>query len=269
MLDDVTHQSGSSQSTEDAFLAHFMSGMHVIEYGRKYTTGTTGRSRNDGTARCILLTHRQCIGINQSAALQGSTIALCLDMIDSSLALEFQRSRQDTLMTETIVDRLLHGIPDLTEIIPDILILAFLHVFPERAAVVVAPFLDFRHRLQVIDIFSAQLRLSIRTIRDGTATDTINNPLINHVAIQVLAHKLHSVRMERQEDLRLPDDMNNMLLEHFLDSHIGHVTLAGSSQGTIQCNFVGRSISTTLQEELSCTLRSHRMTARWSLANSV
>ena len=269
MLDDVTHQSGSSQCTEDAFLAHIMGSMHVIEYGWKYTTGTTGRRRNDGTARSILLTYRQCIGINQSAALQGSTIALSLDMIDSRLALEFQRSRQHTLVAETIADRLLHGIPHLAEVIPNIIFLAFLHVFPERAAVVVAPFLDFRHRLQVIDIFSAQLRLSIRTIRDGTATDTINNPLINHVAIQVLAHKLHSVRMERQEDLRLPDDMNDMLLEHFLDSHVGHVTLAGSSQGTIQCNFVGRSISTTLQEELSCTLRSHRMTARWSLANSV
>ena len=269
VLHDVTPQSGSSQGTQDAVFAHVVCRMHVIEHGRKHAAGTTGRCRNDGSARSILFAHRQGIGVNQAAALQGSPIALCLDMIGGSLALKLQRTRQHTLVVETVADRLLHGFPYLAQIIPNVLILAFLYVFPEGTAVLVAPFLDISHGMKVVDIFCAQFLVALGAIRKGTAADAVHRPLVDDVAIQVLAHKLHSVRMERQEDLRLPDDMNNMLLEHFLDSHIGHVTLAGSSQGTIQCNFVGRSISTTLQEELSCALRSHRMTARWSLANSV
>ena len=190
-------------------------------------------------------------------------------MIGGSLALKLQRTRQHTLVVETVADRLLHGFPYLAQIIPDVLILAFLYVFPEGTAVLVAPFLDISHGMKVVDIFCAQFLVALGAIRKGTAANAVHRPLVDDVAIQVLAHKLHSVRMERQEGLRLPIDVHDMLLQHLLDGNIGHVALAGSSEGTIECHLVRGSITTSLQEELGCTLRSHGMTARRTFSYSV
>ena len=87
LLYDVAHQSGCSQGSQDALFTHIMRSKHVVEYRWQYTTGTTGRSCNDGATRSILFAHSQRISINQAAALQGSTVTLRLYIIGGSLTL--------------------------------------------------------------------------------------------------------------------------------------------------------------------------------------
>ena len=131
MLHDITHQSGSSQSTKDALFTHIMSRVHMIKHSRQHTTSTASWSCHDGTTRSVFFTYSQSIGINQSSALQRGTIAPCLDKISSSLALKLERTRQYAFMIQSITDGLFHCLPDSTEEIPNITTLTLFYILPE------------------------------------------------------------------------------------------------------------------------------------------
>ena len=44
------HKTGSSQGSQNALFAHVVSFLHVIEHRWQHATGTTSRSRNDGSS---------------------------------------------------------------------------------------------------------------------------------------------------------------------------------------------------------------------------
>ncbi|CUQ62585.1 Uncharacterised protein [Segatella copri] len=76
--------------------------------------------------------------------------------------------------------------------------------------------------------------------------------------------------MIRQESLWLPDNIHSfMRSEHFFYCHISHVSLTCSSQTSIEGYFIIRSVRATLLKKFGCTLRPHRMTARWPLTYSI
>ena len=211
LLDDVSYQAGCSQGTKNALLTHVMGSVHVVKHGGQDTTSSTGRSCHDDTTRGVLLADRQSIGIHQATTLQGGTISLRLGIVSSRLARQLQRSRQHTLMIQTMMDGLFHGLPNHIQVIPDFLSLAFLNILPEGTAIVITPLLNISQLVQVIYILGAQLVLLTLTLGKCATAYAIDRPLVQNVAIHILGDKLHSVGMERKKDLWLPVNLDRMM----------------------------------------------------------
>ena len=173
-------------------------------------------------------------------------------------------------MVETATNGFLHGLPYRLEIVPDFLVLTFLHIFPERAAVIVAPALYIAHLVEVVHFGSSQFIMTVNAIRKGSTANAVNRPLVYNITIHVPANKLHSVGVKGQEHLWLPDNADSVMwMKHLLYGDIRHVSLASGCQTAIQSHLIRRCVATAFQKELGSTLGSHRMTARRSLAYSI
>lgn len=114
-------------------------------------------------------------------------------------------------MVEPAKNGFLHGLPYRLEIVPDFLVLAFLHIFPERAAVIVAPTLYIAHLVEVVHFGSSQLVMTVLAIRKGSTANAVNRPLVYNITIHVPAHKLHSVGVKGQKHLWFPDNADGVM----------------------------------------------------------
>ena len=202
------------------------------QHSRKYTARATRGSRHDLTTTSILLRDRQRIGIDQSAALDATAIPFCPDHVIGGFSTDSQATGQDTLCLQTTTHSRLHHLPHFGEIVPDLLTFALLHILPEGIARAIAPCLYILYFLKPIDLSGGQL--VERLIRQGSTTNAIHRPSLHAFAILGKRLEQHAIRMERQEQLRLPDNLRRShWLQHLQDCGIGHVAFSRSGQAAV------------------------------------
>ena len=234
----------------------------MIEHSWQYTARSASRRCNDDTARSVLLTYRKSVGINQRTRLQRLLVSACLDIIDRALARQIERTGKRTLVVDATLNALLHGQPYIHQIVPYILVLVLVDILPISTAVAFAPVLNLAQRIQLVHFAQSGKPTSLLAFRQCAAAYTIANPFVSLVAGIVKCHKLHTIGMEGQKHLRLPlNTQRSDRAQHFVDSHIGHVSASGSSQTAVERHLKRGSVHVMTCKYLSRLLRSHSVTA--------
>lgn len=129
-------------------------------------------------------------------------------------------------MVDATLHALLHGVPHGEQVIPNIGVLATIHILPISATVVLAPFLYVNKIMQVINIGTCRQQARwVVALGKRTSANGINHPIVY----------AHAIGMERQKLVGLPlyVYLANRL-KHILYGNVGHVSLACSSQATIE-----------------------------------
>ena len=241
----------------------------MIEHCRHNPAGPAGGSRDDRPARSILFADCQSVCVNHPTALQGRLVTACPYVVSRGFACEVQRSRQCTLTVKTTLDSRLHGIPHLTQIIPEIIGLALLHIFPVAPPMMFAPGLDVLERVQVVYRILMETVACSLPLRQSTAADAVDRPFVFYFLMAIIRTEHHAVGMIRQEHLRFPFDFHRgYRLQHVDDGLVRHVSPARSSQTSIQRHLETHCLRMTAGEDDGSPLRSHRMAARRSFSDS-
>ena len=241
----------------------------MVEDSRHDSARSAGRRRHDDSAGSVLLTDGKGIGIDQSTGLKSLLVAGSLDVIRRSLPRKVERSRKDTLMVYAPFHGRFHGLPDLLQIIPDVRPFAKVNIFPIAASFVLAPFLDLRKAVHLIDIRS-QEPVVRPALGQRSAADTVHRPLIRLVAFGVKRLEAHPVGMIRKEHLRLPHNAHRGdAFQHFDDGHVRHVPLSRGGETTVERDLEGGRLRMPSGKVLGRLVRPHRVAARRPLAYSV
>ncbi len=182
------------------------------------------------------------------------------------LPAQVKRAGEHALRVQPALDRLLHGLPDPCQVVPDVLSLALLDVLPQRPARPLRPREDVRHRAQVVDAFG---RSGALLVHQRAAADAVDAPPGGGSAVPVERLQEHPVRVKRQDYIRLPDNVHGARLEGALDDDVSQVPPARRGEAAIERDPKARGAWAARGEHLRGPLRSHRVTARWSRADAV
>lgn len=104
----------------------------------------------------------------------------------------------------------------------------------------------------------------------GHASDTEYGPLVGLLAFAVQRDEFHAVGMEGQEYFGFPDYFYRCCgLQCLGDGNIGHVSLAGSGEASVQGYLECGCFGMPFQEYLSCLARPHSVAAGWTGTDAV
>ena len=176
--------------------------MEEIQHRRQHTAGAAGRSRDYSTAGGILLRYCQRVCEQQSAPLHGAVVALGVLIIGIGLTAHVKSTGQHALMVQAAGDGVLHDLPALSQIVPDVRILILGHILPEIGIVLIAPAQDILHLAERIDIL---MRIPPAGLADIAAAYTEIGLLAQYFALRIVSLEIHTVGMLGQELLGLPD----------------------------------------------------------------
>ena len=253
----------------DALVAEVVPMRQMVQHTGHDTARAAGGSSDDGSASSILLAYGQGIGEHQATALQRGSETLGLYIIVRSLAGQMQRAGQHALMLKAILHRLLHGLPYRLKEIPYLRSLTFLNILPIAPSVVKTPLHNLLQRVHAVHLWGSQYTV-LFSFGQGTASNTEHRPLVCHGSIIAKGSERHSVGMVFQRGFRLPHYRSgSQRCQHLLNSLVGKVSLACCGKAAIKGDFkAGR--ATIASGKYRCRfVRSHRMAARWALANPV
>ena len=137
-------------------------------------------------------------------------------------------------MVDAAFYRLLHGAPNLHQILPDVLVLALVNVLPVATSVILAPLLYLVQRVLLIHLALVVEPAALLAFRQCAAAYAVAYPLVHAVAFGVERYELHAVRVIGQEHLRLPHDAQRSNgAQHFVDCYVCHVTSARCCQAAV------------------------------------
>ena len=198
MLRHIADKSGRSHSVEDAFLGEHVAARQVIEHGRQHSARAAGGRCGNDTTRSVLLAHGQRIGKHHASALQVGLVARCFHVVSGCLASQSERSGQHSFVVEATFNGSLHHLPHLAQIVPDVAILAFLHVFPVASAVAFAPFLNLTECLHLVNLVASVAQRVVFALRKGTSAHAEHRPRVARTPFFVDGFEQHAVGMEGQ-----------------------------------------------------------------------
>ena len=137
-------------------------------------------------------------------------------------------------MVDAALNSLLHGTPNLHQILPDVLILALFNVLPVAASVILAPLLYLVQRVLLVHVALVVEPAALLAFRQRTTAHTVANPFVHAVAFSIERYELHAVRVVGKEHLRLPHDAQRSdRAQHLVDGYVGHVTSARCCQAAV------------------------------------
>ena len=231
MLDYVGEKTCRSHGAEDFGIGEVVCFLEVIEHGGEYARGTTCGGGDDVSTGGIALGGGQGIGNDEGTALEAGLVGGGTYVVLTGFAAQMKTARDDTFGLESGTDGFLHDVPHVLEVIPDVGGLALLHVFP----VVHAFMFDIRQNLgEGGHIINVLFRDACGFVGKGTATDAIDGPVASGVAVRVEGLEMHSVGMERKNDIRFPDYVDGYGGCAFEERFVGMVTAAGGGKTAIE-----------------------------------
>ena len=155
----------------------------------------------------------------------------------------------------------LHACPYGHEVVPDVLVLTHLHVFPVVAPVVITPIHDFRHGAHVIYGFAVEHVVWL-AFRQGTSSNAVYGPFVYDLSVYILGGELHAVGMEGEKNGGLPHDVHVGLAgQNIGDGLVRHVSATGCRQTAVERHLVFCRFGMACKINLCCLLRSHGVAA--------
>ena len=130
-----------------------------------------------------------------------------------------------------------------------------------------APGQDFCGRVHRVYFFKRQVLFSLFT--QCSSTDAEHGPIFRDVPFWVESLELHTVRMVGKESFRLPGDSSPWFVQYVENRFVRHVSFSRSGQTAVKGYFETYGLRVTFQKEGGGFARSHGMTARRSVADTV
>ena len=154
------------------------------------------------------------------------------------------------------MDGLLHDVPNLSQIVPDLRAFVVLDIFPIGRILLMQA---------VHDIYDTAIRIDGRRallievfIGERPTTDTEDCISVEELARVIKALELHPIRVEGEDDIGFPQNLRGGYRCQCLeDGSISHVPLACSRQAPIERDVIALGLRTTVSELLGGTSRPH------------
>lgn len=154
------------------------------------------------------------------------------------------------------MDGLLHDVPNLSQIVPDLRAFVVLDIFPIGRIL----FMQAVH-----DIYDTAIRIDGRRallieifIGERPPTDTEDCISVEELARVIKALELHPIRVEGEDDIGFPQNLRGGYRRQCLeDGSISHVPLACSRQAPIERDVIALGLRTTVSELLGGTSWPH------------
>ena len=154
------------------------------------------------------------------------------------------------------MDGLLHDVPNLSQIVPDLRALIVLYILPVGRIFLMQAVHDIYDTAIRID--GGRALLVEVFIGERPTTDTEDCIGVKELACIIKAFELHPIRMEGEDDIRFPQNLRGGYRRQCLeDSSISHVPLACSRQAPIERDVIALGLRTTVSELLGGTSRPH------------
>ena len=240
----------------------------MVQYCRHDSTGSASGCGYNAPARCIFFTHGQRIGKYQSPAFQTVFITLRLYIIRRGFPPQIQRTGQYTLLIEPSFDSLAHSRPHLGQIVPNIVVFAFLHIFPITTARPFTPRENLSHTIHFVQFRCLVERLPF--FGQSPSSHAEHGPFVGHFAQTIFRAKSHAVRVKRQKYRRFPHNLDRgMRLKGIENRHISQVPFSRSSKTTVQNDLERHSLRVTVQKYFGSLSRPHCMTTRRAIPYAI
>ncbi len=170
-------------------------------------------------------------------------------------------------MFQSVPYGLLHGVPHFFQIVPDVFSFAFFYIFPITLSGMHAPSQDFCGRVHRVYFFKRQVLFSLFT--QCSSADTEHSPILCDVSFCVESLKLHAVRMVGKESLRFPNDCSAWFVQYVENRFVCHMSFSCSGQTAVEGYFKTYGLRIAFQKKGGGLTRSHGMTARRAVADTV
>ena len=268
VFDDVAEQAGRGQRSVDACVGETAALLKMVQHGRHHAARPAGRGCHDPSARSVLFGYGQCVGEDQTARLKALLVARSAHMVGRGAAREVQRTGQDAFVVEPPLDAFAHRLPDFGQVVPDVVRLALLDIFPIGAARAAAPGEDFVERVHFVNL----LRLPRRYALFGqlAAADAVNRPCVGGGAGGVERLETHSVGMEGEELACLPHDVDGGGRQQRVDNGaVGHVAAARRGEASVERHAERRRFGMASEELFGGAAGRHGVAARRAGADTV
>ena len=174
-----------------------------------------------------------------------------------------QRPGKHALVAEAALYRLLHRMPDGTQVVPYVGILEFLGILPESPAGILAPLYDLPYRVERIYVGAGVDQASL-SFGKSTAAHAVDRPLVGGPAFGVLRGELHAVRVVRQGHVAPPEYVHGRAVrsESIPYSDIGKMSLSRRGKAAVERDLESRRPGMTAEEYAGRPVRPHGVAAR-------
>ena len=149
LFDDVAHKAGRGQGVDDLGVAERMSMGQVVKNTGHYAAGAAGGGGDDGAAGCVLLAYGKGVGEHQAARTEVGLVPERFHVIDRGFPGKVQRAGKPAVRIQAPFHGGFHRFPHFHQVVPDSGPFTQVHVFPEMAAVAVAPLDNLREGVHV------------------------------------------------------------------------------------------------------------------------
>ena len=268
VLDQSADDTGSSQTTEDLIVGQMPGFLHIPQNRRQNTAGTTGGSGYDHAVVRILLGYGKCVGADLTALTNlGHFGGQLLVVQILCLALHTQTTGQGAGGLQTIVNGLLHGVPDDSQEIPNFGTFVQFHIF--RQGVQIAPLAE------VVDFCKGMFGVNIFAFHIGTAQDadiTTTNGFHTHIAdfsAFLIGDEIQGVGMGAGQGFLGENDLRGNGGEHLVQNAVRTVTNTGLAQRAVEDHLESICIGMLVAEDLGSASGAHGVGRRRANANLI
>ncbi len=171
---------------EDSRLGKVVKLCQMYQHSGHHTACPAGRGSSHRAARGVLLAHGQGISEDAAAALERRFVRQRLRIVRRCLAGEVQWPGQCALMVDATVYRALHYPPHFAQIVPDILVLALLHILPIAASIALAPAENVLDGVEFVALFMAEAMVLLAfSLRQCAPADAVHRPLFGGMVVSI------------------------------------------------------------------------------------
>ena len=180
----------------------------------------------------------RCVGGGEEAYAHLRAAALCRTVHVVGLAGKVQAAGQHTLALEADGDAARHRIPDLRQVLADALALALVDHVADLQTRLPTPAHDAVHRRERVHggeglLVGALAFLQLRVRDDGSSAHRVVG-LLTHLGFSLHCLDRHSIHVECERLVWLPDERHLLRLQLVLDRNVRHMALARSRKRAIE-----------------------------------
>ena len=256
LLNHSSYKTGSSQRTNNLFVRKLMLGVQMVQHRRHNTARTASGSSNNQASGSILFRHSKSIRLHKTTTTQRRLVTSRLGVVTHRLASETQASGKNTLLIKPLFHRLLHHPQHLHKIIPNIMSLKLLNIFPKRQSVLVQVVQNIRKVTMRINSLYIQALIT-PFLNNLSSSYRIESSFTNAFTARIKSLKAHCIRVKVQKRIRFPNYLGTFSSQHIKNGTVGQVSLSRCSQRAIKGDFKRRCLSKELQEQFRSLSRSH------------
>lgn len=207
----------------------------------------------------VLLARHRYVKVGRSTTLRKDAVTLYLSVVSDDLTLRFRQSERSPLVARAVISELLRNVPSLARVVPSVLVLTFLRMFPRETTIIMTPFLSFYRHLRIVSVFDTRLQLSVEAVQSNATASAVGGPLVGRITVRILTRGLRSIEVRERRSLELPSSVGGVLLRRFLSDRVNRIALTNDDRNAVRYGFMKQDVDAALRRRLDYTLESRHV----------